>query len=173
MRAAPAVDAPLADGRQARWLIVGLHLGAMLALLAWCASWQVVGGMLTLKAVATLPAMLVWLAVCGLLLAGVWGSWQARRLLPEAAQRLRWDGQAWHWLVDGQTRPLVAVAVQIELGGRLLLRLQGEAPRQAHWAVASAPAAGRDWHGLRIALQYHARGSSAPGPTVDGRAAGG
>ena len=172
MRAAPAVDALLADGRQARWLIVGLHLGAMLALLGWAASWQLSGGTPMLAMAAKLPFMAWWLALPGLLLAGWLGHWQAGRLLPTGAQRLRWDGQAWHWLLDGQVRPLAAVSVQIDLGRHLLLRLQGLSPRQAGWAVASARAAGRDWHGLRVALQYHALALPAPGLPGDGSATG-
>jgi hypothetical protein len=96
-----------------------------------------------------------------LLAAGV-GVWQASRLLPAGTQRLRWDGTAWQWLIDGQVCALHRVSVQIDLGHHLLLRLHAAAtPQRARWAVATARSAGPDWHGLRVALHYHAGASSS------------
>ncbi|MEK8049913.1 hypothetical protein AACH10_06665 [Ideonella sp. DXS22W] len=156
MRAAPAIDAALSAARVARAWVALLHLAGALVLVAWAEGW------------GWLPvAWPVAIAVVGLP-AWALGVWQARQWLPRAPQRLRWDGQAWSLLSPGRSVTLSAVAVQIDLGSALLLRLQPASPGQAAcWAWATPRAAAGDWHGLRVALRHHA-GAAVAHP-ADGR----
>ncbi|MDT7834518.1 hypothetical protein [Aquabacterium sp. OR-4] len=165
MRAAPAVEAPLADGRTERAAIVLLHLIAAGALIAWAATWRSAW-----QAQLSGPDAGRWwpaLAAAAWLLGAAWlGRWQACRCLPGTAQGLGWTGQYWTCLMSGvpaqastplPVHRLASVAVQLDLGPWLLLRLR---PLAAHppvcWAVARRAAAGSHWHGLRVALQHHA-----------------
>lgn len=169
MRAAPAVDAALADGRAERAAVLGLHLMAAVVLIAWLADWFDLW-----RHAMPWPQFAPWalaaLAVAGLTAASVLGHVQARRWLPCRPRRLRWTGQAWDCIDAGRPEALSAVCVQIDLGPWLLLRLQPQAPAaQRAWAVARAEVAGADWHALRVALRQHA-GRATPaagdlGPT--------
>lgn len=151
MRAAPAVDAALSAAQVARAWVVLLHLACALVLVAWAEAW------------GWLPvAWPVANAVVGPL-AALLGACQARQWLPRAPQRLRWDGQCWSLLGQGRWVTLSAVAVQIDLGPAMLLRLRPAAPGQpARWIWATPRAAAADWHGLRVALRHHAGITAAP-----------
>jgi hypothetical protein len=142
MRAAPPVDAALGAGRPERMLITLLHglAGGLLA--AWMA--------LPLWQVSTMSGMLAAAAV----MAG-FGHWLARRALPPAADRLRWDGQAWNWVAGAQSQPMQQLVVALDLGIWVLLQLHPVHGRPA-WRVASVRGAEGQWHGLRVALAAHA-----------------
>jgi hypothetical protein len=71
---------------------------------------------------------------------------------PAPPGRLCWTGQGWQ-LADGV--PLRQVSVQIDIGGWMLLRLSPLAGRP-RWAAICAQQAGPAWHGLRVALRFHA-----------------
>ena len=170
MRAAPAVDAALGSGRVERMLITLLHAGAGAAFSVWVAAHA--------EALAgPLFAGLPWLmGSAGALGLGLVGCWLARQALPAEPARLRWDGSAWQLcneLGDEDLVPLQRVVVAMDLGTWLLLQLvpvdtmrstQRSAQRSS-WRVASAPAVGGAWHGLRVALQAHA---GAPRDTAGG-----
>jgi len=155
MRAAPAVDAALDTGGLERMMIVLLHAGAGIALASW--------GLLQVEIGFGLPA-LAGVAALALLMAGL-GLALARRALPAAAGRLRWDGQTWCWLGSNAANqpPLAQLEVSLDLGHWALLRLHPDAGGRPFWRVASARAAGNSWHGLRVALAAHA-GAAALNP---------
>ena len=118
------------DGGRWRLAMLGLHLLAAGALLAW----QPGPVMLMLAALLALSGLLAWRA-------------DARR----AAPSLRWDGQTW-WLGAQAVQPRVA----LDLGAWLLLRLRppGRVLATA-WLPLSARcarAAGASWPALRAAL---------------------
>lgn len=77
------------------------------------------------------------------------GLWMLHRR-PAFPVQLSWDGEG--WLLDGQP---VSASLQLATGAGLLLRLRGaDGPR---WLGISRPEAGAAWHGLRVAVQAHAR----------------
>ena len=167
MRAAPAVDVALDAGRLGRMLIVLLHAGTGIALASW--------GMLHAE-IGIGPAALTGVGALALLMAGL-GFALARRALPVAAGRLRWDGQIWCWqgAVEPDRQPLARLEVSLDLGHWALLRLHPGAGRPPLWRVASARAAGTSWHGLRVALAAHAGAAAVlrtqhqtPGPREPG-----
>ena len=146
MRAAPPVDAVLADGRCERMLIALLHACVGVLLATWVAlhaEWP------------TGAAALVAVAAGGLL-AGL-GAWLARRALPPSAGHLRWDGKRWHTTHAQVGQPLVRLVVALDLGTWVLLHLQ-PAQGRAFWRIASIVSAQAAWHGLRVALAAHAGG---------------
>ncbi len=145
MRAAPPVDALLADGRLERVVITLLHASAGALLATWLAlhaEWPL----------AT-PAWLCVLAAAAVLAAI--GLRLARRALPPSPGRLRWDGQAWHSVGAVAEQPLQRLVVALDLGTWVLLQLHPVAGR-VRWRVASASSAQAAWHGLRVALAAHA-----------------
>jgi len=144
MRAAPPVDAALAGATAERCLIASLHALAAAVLAAWAM-------LLTAPDLAPLP-LAAGACLAALIAAGP-GHWLARRGLPPRPGRLAWDGQGWTLRPDGPA--LAAVVVALDLDRWLLLRLQPHRGRLL-WRVASARAAGPQWHGLRIALNMHA-----------------
>lgn len=155
MRAAPPAQAALSGGRLERALVLALHMLAALVLVAWLHR--------RLGLTGALPALAcLWALAC-------LGRALARRLMPVAAagsgtQALRWDGQRW-WLLPAQAQalPLERLAVHIDLGPWLLLRLRpADAPRRALWRVVSRASAGTGWHGVRVALQAHAGQNGQP-----------
>ncbi len=144
MRAAPSVDASLAECRAERMLITLLHAGAGALLVVWLAlhaQWQV-----------RAPMLLGVVAGAALLASGGW--WLARRALPLLPGRLRWDGQCWSVVSPQGPQPLRRLVVMLDLGAWVLLRLH-PADGRAHWRVASAASAAGAWHGLRVALAAH------------------
>jgi hypothetical protein len=143
MRTAPAVDAPLGDGGRERMLSALLYGLCGLMTSAWLMS----------RSEVDVGAWFWWLAG-GI---GAVAAFVGRAAWPMAPGRLRWTGQEWQ-LSDGV--PLRRVAVQIDVGAWMLLRLSplGGRPR---WAAVSARQAGPDWHGLRVALQFHAGNAHA------------
>jgi hypothetical protein len=147
MRAAPPVDAALGGGRLERMLMVLLHALAGGVCAAWLglhAGWQRPGW---------------WLATLGVAAAlGVLGAVLARRVLPATPGRLRWTGAQWALHMPGQELPLQRVVVAIDVGGWMLLRLQGQDRPFVVWRVAAARSARGGWHGLRVALVAHAGG---------------
>lgn len=151
MRAAPPVDAPLADCRFERMLITLLHACAGVLLAAWGvlhAEWPL--GSAALAAVVA----------AGGLMAAV-GAWLGRLALPPSPGRLRWDGQGWHMMRLQAGQPLVRLVVALDLGTWVLLQLQ-PAQGRACWRIASLGSAQAAWHGLRVALGAHA-GALRPG----------
>lgn len=162
MRAAPAVEAALDDALALRRCFV-LAYG-----LTGCALGVWIGQRLQWPLAIVVPALTVFAAGCGLLL--------ARRLLrPGRAGRLRWDGMV--WLDDSGPCTL---QLMIDLGDWRLLRLHSvplpgqEAHRRspARWALATAKAAGAEWPALAVALRasrqsgpagvHHASGALPP-----------
>ena len=129
-------------------LIVLLHGGAGIALASW--------GLLQAEIGFGLPA-LAGVATLALLMAGL-GLALARRALPAAGGRLRWDGQVWCWrgADEADRPPLARLEVNLDLGNWALLRLHPGAGQRPFWRIASARAAGNSWHGLRVALAAHA-----------------
>jgi len=79
----------------------------------------------------------------------------ARALRPQPRD-LRWDGA--QWLLDLQ--PTGPVAVTIDLGPWLLLRIDGLPGQRLAWLALSKRDAGGTWHGVRAAL-YGARPATA------------
>ena len=156
MRAAPAVDAALDPSGRERMLIALLHAGTGTALASWGLQRAEIGfGALALAGLATLTLLM---ACLGLAL--------ARRALPAVAGRLRWDGQCWRWLSTAEPDgpPLARLEVSLDLGHWALLRLHPGPDQRPFWRVASARAAGPNWHGLRVALAAHAGATAALNP---------
>ena len=145
MRAAPPVDAALAECRAERMLITLLHAGAGALLAVWLA--------LHAQWPASAAMLLAAMASAALLASAGW--WLARRALPLSPGRLRWDGQCWSSVTPDGAQPLQRLVVMLDLGGWVLLRLHPAGGR-ALWRVASAASAQAGWHGLRVALAAHA-----------------
>jgi hypothetical protein len=95
-----------------------------------------------------------WVALPAALLAAVLAAWR----WPTWAAQLSWDGQSWQ--VDGQGG---AMAVMIDLGPWLLLRLTPNAPQRPMWIPVAAvePPAAR--HALRAALYCRSSSAAQPG----------
>jgi len=93
------------------------------------------------------PALLSALAAGGL----------AWRLALEAPHELRWDGQT--WAIDTTPGQL---AVMLDLGPALLLRLRPAARGRARWLSVTRREAGAAWHPLRAALYSRPPHTSAP-----------
>ena len=156
MRAAPAVDAALDPSGRERMLIALLHAATGTALASWGLLQAEIG--FGPPALAGLAALALLMACLGLAL--------ARRALPAAAGRLRWDGQCWRWLstAEPDRPPLARLEVSLDLGHWALLRLHPGPDQRPFWRVASARAADHDWHGLRVALAAHAGAAAALSP---------
>ena len=82
------------------------------------------------------------------------GAWQLARPRP---QTLRWDGQL--WTLDGVAGRL---AVMIDIGPALLLRLRPDGRRAARWVAVTRNEAGSEWHALRAALYSRPSETNAP-----------
>ncbi len=137
MRSAPAVQV-VASGAGV-WPAVQVALYALTAaLVSLWAALRLGGG----PSVAAGGASIAALAVAAL----------AVRALRPQPRDLRWDGA--QWLLDLQATG--AVAVTIDLGPWLLLRIDGPAAQRPTWLAISKRDAGGAWHGLRAAL-YGAR----------------
>ena len=153
MRAAPAVDAVLGQGRVERMLITALHAGAGAFVSVWAAAHVA-------AAAGHLSAWLLWFAgLAGALGLGAVGVCLARRTLPGGSSRLSWDGAVWQWRgqrPDEGLAPLQSVVVALDLGAWVLLQLVPAGGSPPRWQVASARCVGAAWHGLRVALQAHA-----------------
>ena len=158
MRAAPPIQAALSGGQFERLLMLSLYLGTALVLVVWLSQ----GFDLPWFA----PAVAVPVGMVGL------GWWLARRLMPTASGALRWDGQQWSLLPSvGQAEPVQSLAVQLDLGPWLLLRLRlADSSRRSLWRVLNQKGAGTSWHGIRVALQAH--GGQARTSAVHGQGAG-
>ena len=170
MRAAPAVDAALGQGRIERMLITALHAGAGAAVSVWAAAHVE-------AAAGPLSVGLPWFAgLAGALGLGAVGVCLARRALPGGSSRLSWDGAVWLWRgerLDEGLAPLQRVVVSLDLGAWVLLQLVPAGGSPPRWQVASARGVGAAWHGLRVALQAHAGDPRLPGDeTPDRRAQG-
>jgi hypothetical protein len=153
MRAAPAVDAALGQGRVERMLMAWLHAGSGAALAVWATAHAQ-------ARLGSLPAGLPWVAgLAGALALGATGAYLARRALPAGPARLCWDGSAWQLREgshnDGPT-PLMRVVVSLDLGAWMLLQLVPADGSTPLWRPASAHGVGAAWHGLKVALQAHA-----------------
>ena len=143
MRGWPPLDLPLGPTRLGWAAHVALWLAAAASVAAW------------VLAVNELPGgRLPWAA------AGALGLALVRPRRPAAVRRLRWDGREWSLaLGDGPAQP-GTLAVALDLGGWLLLRLEApQAPRR-RWLAVDRRSAGTAWHALRCAV-YSAR--PAPG----------
>jgi hypothetical protein len=149
MRAAPPVDAALADGRFERMLITLLHAGVGGLLAAW----------LGLHAVWPAQALLLASLLAAIAMA-VLGAQLACRALSPLPGQLRWDGRRWHSVSPQGDRPLARLVVALDLGTWVLLKLHPAGGR-GFWRVASAAGAQAAWHGLRVALAAHA-GAAQP-----------
>lgn len=136
-----SLQAP-ADGGAWRRAWLALHLSAAAALLAWAPG-----------------AISAWAAL-GLLALGL-RSW--RRMAPAAGPALAWDGQAWR---VGERA--VQVRLALDLGGWMLLRLDGE-DRARDWLPLSPARAGALWPALRAALYA----TALPRPEAPAAPAGG
>ena len=97
-----------------------------------------------------LPTWPVWPAAAIVAL----GAWRLARPRPQA---LRWDGQV--WTLDGASGRL---AVMIDLGPALLLRLQPEGRTAARWVAVTRNEAGGAWHSLRAALYSRPSKTNTP-----------
>ena len=138
MRPAPAVAVSCSGGSGWRALQAVLPALAAAALTAFT--------LLHLERPAW-PAWLLAAAATGLL---------AWRLSRPRQQLLRWDGQLWS--VDGTPGRL---AVMIDIGPALLLRLRPETRGPARWIAVTQSEAASAWHALRAAVY-----SRPPKPTA-------
>jgi hypothetical protein len=68
---------------------------------------------------------------------------------------LAWDGEG--WLLEGEP---VSARLKLATSAGLLVLLTGRLGRR--WIGISRAEAGPAWHGLRVALQAHARGTAIP-----------
>ena len=153
MHAAPAVRALLDDSRPERVLIACLYGLAAAAVVVWALAHAGVRSPLQVALAAAAAALT--LAALG---------WRlARAALPGSALSLDWTGQRWLLVEPGvglarqadSTAPLCAVVVALDLGTWQLLHLQNDAGRW-RWQVVRAACVGPDWHGLQLALRFHA-----------------
>ncbi len=128
MRAAPAVT--VTGGAGWAWRAVQSVLPALAAaaLCAWALLW-----------VGHSPWLAAPLALAAFALA-----W---RLARPQVQTLRWDGQV--WAIDGAPGRL---ALMIDLGSWILLRLRPDAGARACWLALAAGEAGPAWPALRAAV---------------------
>jgi hypothetical protein len=138
MRPAPAVAVTGNGGAGWRALRAGLPALAAAVLVAFV--------LLHLQ----LPA---WPAVPAGVAVGLF-AWRAARPRPLA---LRWDGQV--WTADGVAGRL---AVMIDLGPALLLRLRPEPHAATRWIAVTQNEAGSAWHALRAALYSRPSKTNAP-----------
>jgi hypothetical protein len=138
MRPAPAVAVSCNGGKAWRALQALLPAIAAAALTAFT--------LLHLE-LAAWPAWLLVAAAVGLL------AWRLARL---HQQLLRWDGQVWS--VDGTPG---ALAVMIDIGPALLLRLRPEPRGAVRWIAVTQAEAASAWHALRAAVY-----SRPPKPTA-------
>ena len=152
MRAAPPVDALLAEGRRERLMIVLAYSLAAAVFGHWLAATRVVEPSLSLVLPAALAGAALGLAV-------------ARHLLPPGIRAaLRWTGVGWQW----GDRACQRVDLHLDLGGWMLLRLVLD-QRARRWVIADAGSCGGAWRDLRIALRAHG-GALAVRPEPDARA---
>jgi hypothetical protein len=133
MRSAPAVQVPAPGG--GAWPRIQIALYAVAA--AQLSLWAALG----------LGRGTRWSIACAAA-AGLVAAWLAARGLRPHPHDLRWDGA--QWLLDMQ--PAGPVAVTIDLGAWLLLRLDGAAAQRPTWLALSRRDVGSAWHGLRAAL---------------------
>jgi hypothetical protein len=129
MRAAPPVAVSCTGGR--RWRLLNAVLPALAA--SAFAAW-----LLQRAGSPSLVGALAAAAVCG--------GWAWRRSAATAVA-LAWDGQ--RWLANGTAGRL---AVMIDIGPALLLRLQREGGGGPMWVPVTAREAGTAWHALRAAV---------------------
>jgi hypothetical protein len=151
-------------------VITSAHVLAAAALTAWAGLQAGLGG-----SPPAWAAGLAWIAA-----AAAAGAWLARRALPADGAQLTWDGASWALTTRASSgalagtpgacvqRPIKQVAMALDLGAWILLRLQVGAGG-ARWQVVRAACAGPAWHGLRLALRTQA-GPAGPQP---GRSAAG
>ena len=159
MRAAPAVRALLDDSRPERVLIAGLYGLAAAAVMVWALA----------HAGVHLPLQVGLGAAAAALAAAALGWRLARGALPGGASSLDWNGQCWCLIEPlassshqaSSPAPLRAVVVALDLGGWQLLRLQTDADRW-RWQAVRAACVGPDWHGLQLALRFHAGRAVTP-----------
>jgi hypothetical protein len=142
MRAAPAVQATLGPDRGWAVFTGGASALALAGVGAWAA--QGFGASGWAMVLAALPAALMGWVTGGRLLATPHGT-------------LRWDGAAWSWQAQGGPATPTGVAVIIDLGPWMLLRLR-PAGAGAIWLPAGQGACRPAWHALRAAL--HAPGEA-------------
>jgi hypothetical protein len=156
MRPAPPVSIRCTGGKAWRWLQT---LPPTLA--CGCAAFWVLspGG----PSAMVLPQWQVLLAALGAAALAGGAAWAAAA--PGAAAHLAWDGQ--YWSADGVSGDL---AVMLDLGGLLLLRLRSPAPARGRWLAVSAHEAGPEGLALRAAL-YATAVADAPEPAASGPAA--
>lgn len=139
MRAAPPVSVRCTGGRVWPGLMVAAPSAAAAVLVLWAAGHA---------------AFTPWMALPAALLAAMWAGWRR----PALAAQLCWDGQTWQ--VNGQVG---AMAVMIDVGPWLLLRLTPSAPQRPMWVPVAAvePPAAR--HALRAALYCRSSSAAKPG----------
>lgn len=81
--------------------------------------------------------------------------------------QLRWDGQAWCWLPDGdvaRSEHPVTVDLRLDMQAAVLVRAIGM-PGWVHWLFLEQSAAPAHWHALRRALHEGDRAAAlAPHP---------
>jgi len=140
MQPAPAVSLVCGDG--GAWRTVGAVLAGLSA--AVIALWLRGGGPAALGA-GTLVA------------AGVW--W---RTAPPA-QQLSWDRQCWRLQMAGRESVAGRLTVALDFGRWMLLRLDPDTGRPAHWLPISAGVAAAAWPALRSAV-YSAAASPPARP---------
>ena len=131
MRAAPAVSVRCTGGPLWRAWCALLPALALAALVAWVSGHL---GQPQLGAVAGL-------AIGAALALGLW------RRQSHAPAQLVWDGQ--QWAADGVAG---ALAVMLDLGPWMLLRLEIAERPATRWLPVSAREAGPAWHLLRAAV---------------------
>lgn len=159
MHAAPAVRALLDDNRPERVLIASLYGLAAVAVVVWALA----------HAGLRQPLQLGLLAASAALAAALLGWRLARAALPAGAQALCWTGQHWLLIEPGVdpvrqasgAAPLRTVVVALDLGAWQLLHLQTDSGRW-RWQAVRAARVGPDWHGLQLALRFHAGQATKP-----------
>jgi hypothetical protein len=131
----PPVDLNLGSGRRGRAVAAIIWMAATLALVVWLRGpWMDAG--------------LAWLAAAAL--GGAFLGWAIARPM---RGHLIWDGRAWSWQgsADAEPKPLAQLRLALDFGGAVLLRA-GE----GRWCLVTAGDAGRQWHGLQLALRLGA-----------------
>ena len=144
MRAAPAVSVRCTGGPVWRAWCTLLPALAAAALLAW--AFGQVGK----------PEAGAWMAL-GLV---GFGLVRARRQPLASDTLLAWDGH--RWSVDGTAGSL---AVMLDLGPWLLLRVRFPKGHTTRWVAVSAHEAGAAWHLLRVAVFAQPPQPLGDGPT--------